>query len=266
MTENLKVSITTAQRDASFIMTFDPNFPPDRDMRISIERDGGCEQEVVHLMMRVLKPGDVCVDGGANVGYFTCLMSQLVGPSGLVFAVEPAPANIAKLEHNLANNTTKNVRIVKSPLYGDVREVTMHLAHHSGFSALVPNAYTSGKMTMVSTTIDAMLDGQLPKLIKLDIEGAEGFAIRGAQDALAYKPYVVMEMNEQALRQFDTDRNDMRRAMKVRGFDCYVLQKDGIFPLQVPLETEIICERENLMVLFATPDKVAAAWPVLELT
>lgn len=274
MIENLKVTITAHERTAAFTLTFDGDFQSDRDMRICIDRDGGCEQEVVHLLMRVLQPGDVCVDGGANVGYFTCLMSQLVGPSGLVFAVEPAPANIHKLEHNLANNAARNVRVVKSPLYSDIREMTMHLSQHSGLNSLTAGEHTVGKMNTVTTTIDAMLDGQVPKLIKLDIEGAEYQALRGGLSSIFWSarqndcqcPYVVVELNEQALSRFGSSRDEVRMYMEYRGYFCFILQKDGVFPLQVPINTEIVCDRENLMVLFSTPENVAKAWPKLELT
>lgn len=266
MIENLQVTVTAHDRTASFILTFDSEFESDRDMRMVINRDGACEPEIVHLMHRVLQPGDVAVDGGANVGFFTLLMSQLVGKSGLVYAVEPAPANIRKLEHNLANNKISNVRVVKLPLYSSHTEVTLHLAQHTGFNSLEASEHTVGRMKTVATTIDAMLDGQVPKLIKLDIEGAEGRALTGAHDALWKKcPYVVAEINESALNRFGTNQVDLRGAMAVFNYEMWILQTDGRFPLMVPRQTELVSDRMNQMVLFSTPEHVAKAWPKLEM-
>ncbi len=281
MIENLKVTVTAYDRTAAFILAFDSDFQSDNDMRTVINRDGACEPEVVHLLHRVLQPGDVVVDGGANVGFFTLLMSQLVGKSGLVFAAEPSPINIRKLEHNLAANKISNVRVVKSPLYSSIAEVTLHLAAHSGYNSLEPSGETVGRMKTISTIIDAMLDGQVPKLIKLDVEGAELEALKGARLTLDLAhngvrvttqinstrcPYVVVEMNEEALKRSGTSRAEMRKFMELEGnYETFILQTDGRFPLQVPHQTELVSKRENLMVLFSTPEHVAKAWPTLEM-
>ncbi len=268
MSENLEVTVTANDRSAKFILTFDSDFQSDNDMRTTINRDGACEPEVVHLIGRVVKPGDIVVDGGANVGFFTCLLAELVGKSGLVYAVEPAPANIRKLEHNLANNKFSNVRVVKSPLYSSHAEVTLHLAQHSGMNSLEASEHTIGRMKTVATTIDAMLDGQVPKLIKLDIEGAEREALVGANRAM-YRdkcPYVITEMNEGALNRFNSSVAALREMMTDGfGYEMFLLQTGGQFPLMVPRQTEFISKRENQMVLFSTPEHVAKAWPVLEM-
>lgn len=273
MIENLQVTVTANDRTASFILTFDSEFESDRDMRTVINRDGACEPEIVHLMHRVLQPDDVVVDGGANVGFFTCLMSQLVGKSGLVYAVEPAPANIRKLEHNLANNKVSNVRVVKSPLYSSHAEVTLHLAQHTGFNSLEASEHTVGRMKTVATTIDAMLDGQVPKLIKLDIEGAELHALMGATVSKRRTfsgtdwqcPYIVVEVNQEALKRFGHDRKTIRKFLEESGYEMWILQIDGRFPLMVPRQTELVSDRMNQMVLFSTPEHVAKAWPKLEM-
>ena len=263
MIQDLRVTVTAHDRTAQFVMTFDSDFGADRDMRLVIERDGGCEREVTHLLHRVIQTGDVVVDGGANVGFFTLLMSQLVGKTGLVFACEPAPINISKLQHNLVNNAAHNVRVVKSPLYSKIAPMTLHLAPHSGFNSLTASSETVGRFATVTTTIDDMLDGQVPKLIKLDVEGAELHALEGGCTTLTKCPYVVIEMNEGALHRFGASYASVRKYMELHGYDMFILQIDGRFPLQVPRYTELVSERENLMVLFSTPEHVAKAWPVL---
>ena len=59
------------------------------------------EPEIVELMRRVVKPGDVAVDIGAENGYHACLLSGLVGDSGCVYAFEPEPANRERLYRSL---------------------------------------------------------------------------------------------------------------------------------------------------------------------
>src|SRR4051812_40379471 len=53
-------------------------------------RNGICyESELAWVMLRMLKPGDIAIDVGANIGFFTMLMAKLVGPTGHVIALEP---------------------------------------------------------------------------------------------------------------------------------------------------------------------------------
>ena len=72
------------------------------DPRIAFSADEPAwEPEIVELMRRVVKPGDVVVDIGAENGYHACLLSGLVGDSGCVYAFEPEPANRERLYRSL---------------------------------------------------------------------------------------------------------------------------------------------------------------------
>lgn len=270
MTENIKINLIASNRTAEFIMTMDPTFEADRNMGICLRRDGACEPEIVHVMARVLREGDVAIDGGANVGYFTMIMSQFVGKTGLVFAVEPTPANYKKIEHNLANNGTKNVRVVKAPLYSNVQELTLHMCQDTGSNSVTRSAEAVGNMKVVSTTIDAILDTVLhsadlsPRLIKLDVEGAENKALLGAGNTLRNDPYVLCELNEPALARSGTSIEMLRAHMQEWRYEMFAIWGDGNLPMWVPPKTQFKCKRLNTMVLFSTFEKIAEAWPEVE--
>lgn len=266
MTENLKVTLTASNRTAEFVVTIDPTFEADRNMALCLRRDGACEPEIVHVMARVLREGDVAIDGGANVGYFTLIMSKFVGPTGLVFAVEPTPQNIRKLENNLANNATKNVRVVKAPLYSNIQELTLHMCQDTGSNSLTRAPEAVGNMKVVSTTIDAILEGTdlKPRLIKLDVEGVEARAMFGAQLTTRRHPYVLMELNDPALRRDGHSVEAVRTLMAEWGYELFRIYPDGSLPTWVPPNTRLDCKRLNTMVLFSTFDRIAEAWPEVE--
>ena len=78
---------------------------------------GFWEPSVTTQFIRILEPGDVCIDAGANLGYFTLLSSTLVGESGHVYAVEPSQYNRRRLEKNIALNGSANVSVLPYGLW-----------------------------------------------------------------------------------------------------------------------------------------------------
>jgi FkbM family methyltransferase len=72
-------------------------------------------KEVTYLR-RHLKQGDTFVDAGANVGFYSFLASDIVGPTGTVISIEADPMNASRMRTNLRLNSVKNVRLVNTGL------------------------------------------------------------------------------------------------------------------------------------------------------
>src|SRR4249919_1281797 len=70
---------------------------------------GVWEPNITAVVRQVVSPGDVCIDVGAHVGYYTLLMSRLVEEHGHVFAFEPSPPRFLELTSNLVRNGSTNV-------------------------------------------------------------------------------------------------------------------------------------------------------------
>jgi FkbM family methyltransferase len=261
LTENLKVAIKTEHAFVEFVMTFDPTFMPDRAMRLCLERDRSCEPELTHLLARVVKPGDVVIDGGANVGFFTCLLSRLVGPGGRVYAIEPTPLNIAKIKQNLANNAMQNVELVEQALSDAVGTATLHLSSDTGSNSLTRHSESVGAIQVPTTTLDTLIPQAFPRLIKLDIEGYEGHALLGAPKVLERASYVVCEANYQALPRCGWSIARLRECLRNSGFYTFVLLDDGSHPLFVPDGTKLITQKLNRMLLFSRMESMTLAWP-----
>src|SRR3989344_3364089 len=84
-------------------------FLDDHDsLRLSIL--GVHEPYQTEIIMKNVKRGDVVLDVGANIGYYTLLFAKLVGPEGIVFAFEPDPTNFSILKKNVETNNYTNVR------------------------------------------------------------------------------------------------------------------------------------------------------------
>lgn len=83
--------------------------PEDRTLSTTLWNEGVWEKTQTEQLLEQLSPGDTFVDVGANIGYYTVLAAQKVGPEGRVFAFEPDPESFALLQHNVERNGLSQV-------------------------------------------------------------------------------------------------------------------------------------------------------------
>jgi FkbM family methyltransferase len=150
------------------------------------------ERRSAWLLAALLDPGDTFLDGGANCGFYSCLAAGRVGPTGHVIAVEPD----VRLHSQLAAQVALN--------HGVITHVAAALSDTEGTSAfqVPPNSIPDGwglgiaslearpgwtSVTVPTTTIDALVAqaGGHIVLAKLDLEGHEAQALRGAAASLS---------------------------------------------------------------------------------
>jgi len=235
-------------------MTYDADNACDRDMMACFQADGICEPEVICAMQRIVREGDTVIDGGANIGFFTVYLAQLVGPTGKVFAIEPGENNLWKLEENVRLNKLKNVEIVRKPLWHSHETVTLYMRHEGGRNSLWPDEGYRGNAQIEACTL---ADFPEARLIKLDIEGSEADALQGVGEGEnAQCPFVIAEMNEAALKYMGSDQTDLRALST----DTFLLQKDGNLPMLVPSGTKIVSDRQNVNILLSTIEDVSTVW------
>jgi FkbM family methyltransferase len=132
-----------------------------------------------------LKPGDVVIDAGGYEGTFAIYAAKVVGKSGKVVAFEPDTENFRKLRENVALNKLENILIINKALWEKDGRLKFNNKHTAGASFYF-NASPYTKETDVVT-----LDNELGRLgisrvdfIKMDIEGSELQALKGAEHIL----------------------------------------------------------------------------------
>ena len=256
-------TITCDTRTVEFRMDLDPSSPSDAAIAYYLEHGSPPEPELVHLMSRVLHEGDTFVDGGANLGFFSLLASKYVGPTGKVIAIEPGANNLDKLVRNIQLNGSSCISIVTKPLWSIATDIDFYLYQDSGGNACWPYDKGSIPGKLASTTLNQVCEGEIPKLIKLDIEGAEVDALLGANDVLDRQvPYWVVEMNVTALEHMGTTPEAMRDIMLSYGYSPFLLNPGGLtLPTLVPDGCALKPQRMNSNMLFSTVAAVAQAWP-----
>ena len=149
-------------------------------------------------LVQGLPPGGCFVDAGANIGFNSVLASAAVGPQGRVVAFEMIPGTAAVLRRHLEVNGCGNATVVERALSdAPGQTVTAHIPHDRfGLASIAESDRPGESVTVETTTLDAALaDVERVDLLKVDLEGAEEGALRGATETLAKTAAVVIEAN-----------------------------------------------------------------------
>jgi FkbM family methyltransferase len=152
---------------------------------------GFYEYEKQQLIAREVRRNTVFYDVGANVGFYSLLASQLVG-NGKVFAFEPVSRNIAYLERHLALNRVENVEVLGLAV-SDTNGSAPFVVEKTG---LMGHFACDGGTPVHTATLDCLVErGKIlpPNYVKMDIEGAELLALRGASAIFQrYRPVLFL--------------------------------------------------------------------------
>jgi FkbM family methyltransferase len=155
-------------------------------------------QAEIALFAKLVSPGHVVLDVGAHAGYFTLLASRAVGSSGKVIAFEPLPVNLAYLRSHRFVNRLSNVQIAPVAVGGSDGEMSLDLRSGTGRGRL-STTNTPGDCRVRVVALDSMLArNELPRVdvIKMDVEGAECEALRGAFTLLSrWRPALILSVH-----------------------------------------------------------------------
>jgi FkbM family methyltransferase len=181
----------------------------DRHDSLGLALYGSHELDVESLIADLLSPGDCVVDIGANIGWSALQAARAVGPTGLVLALEPEIDNFRLLAENVRANVATNVIPLRIGA-GRAREWrTLALdAHNAGGHSMVrPVDRGGGARVLVVAAGDLCLFlGVLPRVVKIDVEGAEPEVVTGLGPLLGGQPLdVVLEFAPNRLRRLGTD-------------------------------------------------------------
>lgn len=165
---------------------------------------------------RNVKPGWTVYNVGANTGLWVLPLSRLCGESGLVVAIEPSPANFARLSQNVAVNNLKNVHLLQ-----------VAASDSEGYSTIAE----AGSMTSVGTgTIPVQLvpldtiNLPIPQLMVVDVEGHAPKVLQGAARILSSRPMVLLETHDQK------EHDDVMSVLERFGYSCTPLIRATTFP------------------------------------
>lgn len=158
------------------------------------------EREVLDAFRRYLRPGDVFVDAGANIGVYTVFAASAVGVNGTVVAVEMMPDTADRLERHVAENALSNVRVERVALTDEPHQTLIATVDEGKYGQARLGATlgrverTTHQVAVTTSTLDVVTaDLSRVRMLKMDLEGAEEAALRGARALLRKTDFVVYE-------------------------------------------------------------------------
>ena len=193
--------------------------PDCRGSGLMIYTNGMIDYDDGNFALRYLRPGDAFVDVGANIGVYTLMAASCVGEQGKVLAFEPGKLAFQRLNENVDLNGLKQVRTVFSAVGEEKGEVSF-LQSQNLTNRIALDDDSGESVTVPCVTLDEMISDTRFAMGKIDIEGAEPIAFRGAVKSLAAgnPPVWVMEFKDRLLQRFDSSAEDFADQLRQSGY------------------------------------------------
>jgi FkbM family methyltransferase len=155
---------------------------------------GLTEPSEMGFSLHALRPGDLFLDIGANVGSYTILAGGVVKAS--VICVEPVPSTFQHLQTNIRLNELKEIETHCCGLSSVAGEL-LFTSHLDTMNRVALPGETLPTVSVPVTTLDALLQGRIPTIIKIDVEGHELAVLKGGTETLSSPGVdaVIMETN-----------------------------------------------------------------------
>lgn len=221
---------------------------------------GAYEPFETEFVAGLIQKGDVVLDLGANIGYYTLIFARLVGEEGKVFAFEPDPDNFALLTKNVTANGYRNVTPVQKAVSNETRKVRLYLCEDNKADHRI-YASDQGResIEIEAIRLDDYFEDYEGKIdfIKIDVQGAEGGALEGMQCLLRRNENLKMitEFWPFGLNRFGIEPEDYLRRLLEYGFNIEQLDEHRrrTQPANVAeLLATYTPEKENFTNLFCT--------------
>jgi FkbM family methyltransferase len=181
------------------------------------------------LLQKSLKPGNIAVDVGANIGYLTLLMARLVSPNGKVYAVEPGEDNLLCLRKNIELNSCTNVEVLPVAAGAKRSSRPLYIREAGTLHSFYPRTEGHALASQVSEMpLDELLAGIKIDLIKIDVEGAEIDVLAGMERILRNDPEIqcIIEWNPIALKRAGHTSNELPELLIQHGFQLWAIDEE----------------------------------------
>jgi len=207
----------------------------DRKDSLDLSLHGSYETLETEFVKQEVKKGDVVVDIGANIGYYSLILAKIVCNTGKVFAFEPAPDNYSILKKNVEINNYKNVVLENFAISDTNGEIELYLSEESmGWHRIYPSKYCGENHIKVKTiTLDDYFRNNSFKdkisFIKMDVEGAELGILKGMTSILTNnkKLTLLLEFVPKYIRESGSNPQELLDILQKHKFEIFIIDEDS---------------------------------------
>jgi FkbM family methyltransferase len=184
-----------------------------------------------------LKEGGIMLDIGANIGWYSLVMAKECRLK--IYAFEPDPFNFSALTRNIKNNQISGVQCFQNAIADRETIMKLHLykSYNTGRHSLIDHGKT-GKFVEVNTlTVDGFMEKQglstaSVEMLKIDIEGFEMAAFRGARETLKRTRYIFSEFSPEIMRSINEDPTSFTDLFENLGYKAFdIINEDHAEPV-----------------------------------
>ena len=180
------------------------------------------EKNETNFVKDSVNKGDIVIDIGANIGYYTLMFAKLVGDTGKIYAFEPDPKNFSILEKNIQVNGYNNIILEKKAVSNKLGKSTLYMNENSAGSSMHKPNNVVNQIYVDLITLDNYFEVNTitPDFIKIDIEGYELNALKGMESILqsSDKTKIMIEYNPLTKKEFNSDPMDNLTFLSELGF------------------------------------------------
>jgi len=185
------------------------------------------------LLRKILFPGAVVADVGANIGIYSSFLSHCIGPTGLVHSFEPAPDNFKRL--CAATNNLSNVRLSQAAVGERSGKTKLYISDKLNVDHRAYKADGDCRRTVPTEMValdDYFKPGHRVDLIKMDIQGYELYALRGAKRVLQENPDIrlLLEFWPSGLEQAGVHWEELVQMLRDFSMDLILVSSRGLIP------------------------------------
>ncbi len=180
------------------------------------------------LTLGLVRPGDVAVDVGAMIGYYTMMLAKQATGTGRVYAFEPDPRNFELLTENIAMNRYEHVTARQALVGASSGTSKLFLApeQYRGDNRAYAHDDREGvdvEMVALDDVITEPVD-----LVKIDVQGYEGHVLEGMKDLIARSDHLTMllEYSPTLLDEAGTEPRAMLASLGALGFKLFEVDEE----------------------------------------